>query len=186
MHTFFAWEAQDLFKWAILFFLFVLPALKGVFEKKKEAAAPPGRRPEREPTPEEDPWERLLRGESVDSPSPPPLEPAPRPEPRIAPVPAPARRPVQKAGTLTKLEGFHPEELTPAKMEELHTDLPALHAFSDGEPLVGAAERAAVVDSADRAARLPADEWRRAVVLAEVLAPPVALRAGSLGTIPPV
>ncbi len=190
-----AWSSEDLLRWGILFFLFVLPALKGILESRKRAAEEAGRprspRPRPEPSEEDDdPWGRLLRGETLARPTPPPpVVPTALPRSRSV-EPAPARRsiPIETfeappfAGDLKSEPLFELESASSSGR-----DLPPLASLGElsiieGAGLVparnvprgalGAAVDPGVLEAVDAAA----NDWLRAVILSEVLAAPLALR----------
>lgn len=189
-----------LFQLVAVFVFFVLPVLRSIAETRKKAREAQGGRLSK-PLPKpakrsgEDLWRELLEGRGEPSAAPPPRPvavPAP-PQEATAPKPLAARPPplvVPAPPPMASLESV-PPELVP-KVED--TYLEASFTPSSSELATGAIDPATLDDellgrwdvedapaarpapSPAQAALLGGVDWRRAVLLAEVLAPPLSLR----------
>jgi len=163
--------------WVVVFVLgpLVLRALKALGQKRAETPGPRGsgsealerRRRAREAQREgEDLWRRLARGESA---APPPRPPVVVAEPRrrepLSLETEEAPVPIGTLGTVTE-----PGEVATPSLE------------TEAEPIaLGVLAASPSAEPAPRArARRPRADWRRAVVLAEVLAAPVSERREAL------
>lgn len=227
------------FDWVKILFVFLffgLPLLRRIFERKQEIQPAP--RPKREPRPasEEDPWERLLRGQSPHE-----IEVEAEPAPQAAQVelkPAPpARNPVSDNSSVFDAAGqpaFSGAKGEMAFDKDSEGDMPwpksigstsGSSEFQSGAgPRSNAAagtqsglastsgsgardsvesgslggdlslggprwsgESALVAEPVESLALAlgSREHWRRAMVFAEVLAPPLALRNGDSGTSAP-
>jgi hypothetical protein len=178
-----------LFQLVAVFVFFVLPVLRSIAETRKKAReGQAGRapRPPRAPAPRSgrDLWRDLLEGR-VEPPAATPPKPVRRPVPASPPVqPQPTPRP------LASLESV-PVELAP-RVEDTRLEVsiapraselaaPGLDPATLDDELVSrwqaaAAPAARAEPSPALAALLGGGDWRRAVLLSELLAPPLALR----------
>ncbi|HVS18169.1 MAG TPA: hypothetical protein VMT18_06185 [Planctomycetota bacterium] len=188
-----------LFQIVAVFVFFVLPVIRSITESRKRSAKGPRPAKPARPPAEQDGrelWREMLEGRRPQASKParpsapaarrphaPVARPAPQPDVRRAadaPMPAPARPPAEAAQT--------PLEHAPLTgAARLPKSVPALSSF-DLDPATlddemdlrwGASPGAAVPDIARAPAAtalLAGMDWRRAVVLSEVLAPPLALR----------
>jgi hypothetical protein len=180
--------------WFVLFFLFPLVArlVKWLGEKAKGSPAPAGevgdagearrrlREERRQAEAEgEDLWKRLARGE----------EPEPRPEPKpvpVRPVPVPVPSPVLRSLEVEPSEVSLEEETEPAALSVMGdvsepSEAPELSLEREEEPAPLASFAMSSEARAEPARplarlRLGRDELRRAMLLNEVLGPPVAER----------
>jgi hypothetical protein len=189
----------------VVFFLFVLPALRGIVQaQKKQRERREGRGDAREEslarTPQQsdrEEWEPRARAEARERAVPEPVdleslfpelveeEPAP-PAPEPVPVPVAVRRERAADRRVASSDFAGLEREAPAKLQQLTTDLdaPAVTDFTSLDDELGARPTRS---AARRTHALAAGvDWRRAIVLAEVLGPPVSQRAGSAWPGPPL
>ncbi len=188
-----------LFQLVAVFVFFVLPVVRSIAESRKKAReSQAGRAHQRAPKPAErsgrDLWRDLLEGRGEPPAAPParrvavppkrseaaaPRPPAPRPAALETAAPRPASLESVPPELVPKVEDTYLEaSFTPGASELATREIDP--ATLDDE-LVGrwdvettpAARRAT---SPAQAALLAGGDWRRAVLLAEVLAPPLALR----------
>jgi hypothetical protein len=188
----------------VVFFLFVLPALRGIVKSKQKQqeyqerrGGQPSPREAADADPARDAWEQLLRGETTQAPEPqdpveleglfPELVEEEPELPAPAPVPVRRERVADRTGAATELAGLGgrsaAEDLPAQFAPDLHlAAAPEFSGLSESPPLEATVARQAS-EPAWPGAR---DGWRRAIVLSEVLGPPVSLREGAAWPGPPV
>lgn len=181
-----------LFQLVAVFVFFVLPVLRSIAETRKKARAGQAARAPKAPRPPaqrsgRDLWRDLLEGR-VEPPAAPPSAPVRRPKAASAPIqPQVARPPLE---SLESLESV-PPALAP-RVEDTRLEVsiapraselaaPELDPATLDDELVSRWQAAAATTlRAEPApvlgAHLGGGDWRRAVLLSELLAPPLALR----------
>lgn len=196
---------RSAFQILVLVFFFGAPLLRRADKggdkgraQTRRAAPAPRRRSEAEQR-GEDLWRKLLEGQG----EPPVPQPAQRPRPVPVPVPAPTGTQERSEPRPIDIE-LAPDELTDIDFNEIDEEAlerapeKAHPVTPEGQPVAsavgGGANAGITAGAADAASEalergsmrsrgeafdLPRDaaQWRRAVLLAELLAPPVALRA---------
>jgi hypothetical protein len=178
-----------LFQLVAVFVFFVLPVLRSIVETRKKAREAQGGRspkPPRAPAQRSgrDLWRDLLEGRQEPPPAPPPA-PARRPKAASAPIqPQVARPPLESLESVppalaprvedTRLEvsiAPRASELAAPELDPATLDDELVSRWQAAAATTLRAEPAPVLG-----ALLGGGDWRRAVLLSELLAPPLALR----------